>query len=377
MRNLWLLLLFFPFLAACGSPEPETSDTSALVYNNPNARWPNPRLIPVCIVNRNEVGDRLFWDVVNHVKREYASRVGIGLVGFGPCNAGDYNSPVIRVYFSRIWDWVNINFAGGGLSMVGKAQGSCGPTCFGGTMRLDIGTTGEYPPNPSAFIVNNTRGTAIHEFGHALGLFHEHQRTDESGCQINDGKIPNGGDKAYIGPFDPNSIMSYCHAAEQTQLSAGDVEGLQWFYPITKDLGNSVTIHTANEKCMDIDAFSFDPQAKIQQWACNGNLRNQLWRFRGYPDGSYEIRSSSTDLCLDVQDQSRENGAKVQQWFCTGSENQRVRIIELGGGWRSFQFVHSRRCLDVDSGKADDGIQLQQWDCSRQFPQYFYFIQAT
>ena len=72
---------------------------------------------------------------------------------------------------------------------------------------------------------------AIHEFGHALGFDHEHLRFDTPGtCQSDE-------DRAYVGdvPFgvwDADSVMNYCnpHGAPVTELSAGDIAGLQAVY---------------------------------------------------------------------------------------------------------------------------------------------------
>lgn len=374
MRIHWLLP-FLWLLMSCGSPDEHDSGTSSLVYTNAYGRWPNPRLIPVCTVNPGDVGPVLWGDVVYHVKREFASRAGIGFVGFGPCSAADFQNPVIRVYFARTHDWSvpNTGLAGGGYSNVGRSPSDCGPTCAGGTMRLDIGRNGEYPPGNPAWILTHTRATAIHEFGHALGLWHEQDRTDASGCHYPSGSIPAGGDNVYVGPYDPNSIMNYCKPFGQIGLSDGDVRGLEFLYPMTTQLGNSVSIHVESSgKCVDIEGFTFDPAGKIQQWDCNGGQRNQLWRFRDVGGGLFEVRSSSTDLCLDVANESRENGAKIVQWFCRGSDNQKVRLHDRGNGRYALQFVHSGRCLDVDGGRPDNGIQLQQWDCYWNTAQAFY-----
>ncbi|HET9239934.1 MAG TPA: hypothetical protein VFO10_21920 [Oligoflexus sp.] len=218
---------------ACGQQNSETSNPESVVSTQ--NKWPDPRSVPVCIMNRGDVSDELFNDIKNHVTNDYSSKAGIGLVGWGSCTAADKSARVIRVTFSRVHNWYGSKIgAGGGLSMVGASRYSCGTGCQGGTMRIDVSQDGRYPSSGSwarNFATTQTRATAVHEFGHALGLLHEHERTDAPGCGDYDDKVRENDWNVYVGNFDANSIMNYCHNSSLSTLSPGDVAGLRYLYP--------------------------------------------------------------------------------------------------------------------------------------------------
>jgi hypothetical protein len=72
---------------------------------------------------------------------------------------------------------------------------------------------------------------ALHEFGHAAGLAHEHKRPDST-CKIkNDG--PEDG-LTPVGNFDKDSVMNYCPPSVGNffvQLSPGDIQAINSLYP--------------------------------------------------------------------------------------------------------------------------------------------------
>ncbi|RZA26992.1 MAG: hypothetical protein EOP10_01780 [Proteobacteria bacterium] len=239
MRLLAMLLLC-SLANACGQATDEndsTSETQSVVLDATRSRWTNPSAIPVCIMNRAQISDEVFTDIKNYVVTEYANKTGLNFVGWGSCTNAQKTGKVIRVTFANKHNWATTGgmTAGGGLSMVGMTPSNCGTDCLGGTMRLDISTTGAFPSKESNyrdFTVTRTRATAIHEFGHAIGLMHEHERSDAEGCDRSDGSVVADDSRyTYVTDYDSNSIMNYCHSGSQTTLTKNDIAGVAYLYP--------------------------------------------------------------------------------------------------------------------------------------------------
>jgi hypothetical protein len=72
------------------------------------------------------------------------------------------------------------------------------------------------------------KSVAVHEFGHAIGFAHEHNRPDVPGeC-----KEPSQGSRGTVllTRYDPDSVMNYCNKKNKGVLSALDIEGVKKVY---------------------------------------------------------------------------------------------------------------------------------------------------
>lgn len=202
------------------SPEPADSIAQTEPVKEEDSFLPSPE-------NRKQVEEL--------VNREYG-KAGFRFTGWGDCDA---NSPGIHVkvryqgqdkteqlgvMISGFQDGMKLNWA--------RKCGAAVPT--------------------STCVLN----TALHEFGHALGLRHEMNRPDQVGCEKDQTKGQGEAGALQIGLYDPESVMSYCRDRTNLTLSDGDINTLRDYYegPIANPFVGAVYENPSDEVYFLLDS---------------------------------------------------------------------------------------------------------------------------
>jgi hypothetical protein len=202
----------------------DSTESGSHIWNG--ARWRDraPGPIAVCWVNPNDVTAQVRDAVQTLVVDEFHGKTAVRFTGFGACTSADTSRTMIRARFETART-TNTSHPGG-QSWVGPVAR---PLPNEASATLWFGAPSDW--NRAEWLKNATLSAALHEFGHAIGLLHEHERSDATGCDAYPPPVSNDNLSVKIGPFDPDSIMNYCRRDRRPSLSAGDVAGIEVLFP--------------------------------------------------------------------------------------------------------------------------------------------------
>ncbi|RDH41351.1 DUF4214 domain-containing protein [Zooshikella ganghwensis] len=269
MKHLLLVLALMPMMAFSGYPDLTKT-------------WPSNR-IAVCFEEIKPGliagGRNLYQEARDAVTNSWQANSGLSFYGWGKCSANAQGIRVRIVSDSPFPDQEDIILIGDsqvnalGFDINGKKAGL---ELYVERQCAAENEDGYDPKTCWKYVV-------IHEFGHALGFAHEHNRSEKH-CSDKVEQGPDG--SIYFGDYDRTSVMNYCSSKSRrtVSLSAGDKRMVSWIYrsyPFTNQniIDNYYYRFTGKFPSVNDSGYVYW-QGELASRGCNENtLRDIIWTF--------------------------------------------------------------------------------------------------
>ena len=320
--------------------------------------WPDGR-VPVCW--RSDADDHDYHAsnaavVRDAVENQWGRVANLTFVGWGICPGAELNEPAGTVVIH--WEDDDVNKGS-------KADVGYYPDKRTFVRLAPMGAPTSTGPRTEA----QFRSDVLHEFGHALGFWHEHNHPERNG------QAPGicAGDPAtnatVLTPFDVTSIMAwtYCYYPPANPgpaaISPWDIVGVQRLYG-RKPAGSVVGL---GNSCLDVPKASTTIGIDLQVFNCHGD-DNQRWDYR--PDRTFRATIAGQPRCADVAGGtvSSTSGTVLQSQACDGTSSQQFSFagVELRG--------IGDKCVDVPSANYATGQYVQLFDCQGSGNQHWHLL---
>jgi hypothetical protein len=274
----------FLFLAGCKSITSTASDTQAVIPIGKDNLWPEASA-QVCWEKNLPDAD---WERFSGIRQKVASAVkeqyklaGFEFSGWNICEPGSRGI--------RVQSWIpsmDISPSVGGMVKSFGARLDGLMNGMGFFVELPKETKDKYCQNEELCII----GTALHEFGHGVGLLHEMNRPGSPCPEDQTAGWGSGGGSFYLPPYDPYSIMNYCfidsnyRMGRKSELSQTDIS-------VIKDLYTSRPVLYPEKMCQN-DGFSW---VSLGDKSCCRASNDRQNKQRPYPICDSKIDTSFND----------------------------------------------------------------------------------
>ena len=336
----------------------ELEQISSTLFADRNVFWTGtPPLINVCWEPGTPSATMRGW-VRDAIESQWVRHARVNFVGWDFCTSSTQAGVHVR-------EWQTAVNAGEipSTAPFGNAN-AYGNTPSGRSGRFVNGVYGAVTVNfcnglasaPAPARENCVRHTALHEFGHVLGFYHEEEHpkytSTATGKCADQTPNPTPTTPQQYGAVDTvSSVMSYCAevAGDLIRLGPNDIAGVQRAYG--RRLSGQFVTPRGN--CLSANAFNpGNPGAKPFLWDCDEFADDQEWA-RG--SRSFSLHPSSVGAGVLACLYHSSGDAEIRDCDQTLSQSWDWNDVEVRG-WGD-------KCLDLPNGTTANGTPLQLWDC--------------